>query len=106
MRTAPCLDSTISAFPRQLKVAPRGRLDIISLPLQPSLEAPAGRQNCGCSSVVERLVANEKVASSTLVTRSNPESFRGVERASTEAMRRRAARKKPGYGWQAKRHFF
>src|SRR6266480_4807222 len=80
MRTAPCLDSTISAFPRQLKVAPRGRLDIISLPLQPSLEAPAGRQNCGCSSVVERLVANEKVASSTLVTRSNPESFRGVER--------------------------
>jgi len=29
-----------------------------------------------------------------------------VERASTEAMRRRAARKKPGYGWQAKRHFF
>jgi hypothetical protein len=50
--------------------------------------------------VVERLVANEKVASSTLVTRSSPESFRGwSERA--EPMRRRAAPKKPSYGWQA-----
>ena len=60
MRSAPCLDSTISSLPRQLKVAPRGTLDIICFPLR----------NCGCSSVVERLVANEKVASSTLVTRS------------------------------------
>ena len=34
-------------------------------------------QNCGCSSVVEHLLAKEDVASSTLVTRSNPESFRG-----------------------------
>ena len=50
--------------------------------------------------MVERLVANEKVASSTLVTRSSPESFRGwSERA--EAMRRRAAPKTPSYGWQA-----
>src|SRR4030095_14325056 len=34
MRSAPCLDSTISFLPRQLKVAPRGRLDIICLPLK------------------------------------------------------------------------
>jgi hypothetical protein len=89
MPFAPCLDSTISSLPRQLKVARCERLDIICLP-----------QNCGCSSVVERLVANEKVASSTLVTRSSPESFRGwSERA--EAMRRRAAAKKPSYGRQA-----
>src|SRR5882757_7202148 len=73
MRFGPCLDSTISSLRQQLKVAPRGRLDIICLPLQPSLKVAAGRQNCGCSSVVERLVANEKVASSTLVTRSSPD---------------------------------
>jgi hypothetical protein len=54
--------------------------------------------------VVERLVANEKVASSTLVTRSSlrlskAQSEDWSERA--EAMRRRAAPKKPSYGWQA-----
>jgi hypothetical protein len=69
MPFAPCLDSTISSLPRQLKVAPRGRLDIICLP-----------QKCGCSSVVERLVANEKVASSTLVTRSSLRLERSAKR--------------------------
>ena len=59
MRSAPYLDSTISTLRRQLKVAPRGRLDIIVSP-----------QNCGCSSVVEHLLAKEDVASSSLVTRS------------------------------------
>ncbi len=60
MRLAACLDSTISTLWRQLKgCAPRAAGHYLS----PS-------QNCGCSSVVERLVANEKVASSTLVTRS------------------------------------
>ena len=34
-------------------------------------------QNCGCSSVVEHLLAKEDVASSSLVTRSSPEGFRG-----------------------------
>ena len=92
MRFAALLDSTISFFWRQLKVAPGGRLDIICLPFQPSLEATAGGQNCGCSSVVERLVANEKVASSTLVTRSSPESFRGWSECA-EAWRRRTAQK-------------
>ena len=33
---------------------------------------PAGRKNCGCSSVVEHLLAKEDVASSSLVTRSLP----------------------------------
>ena len=32
-------------------------------------------QNCGCSSVVEHLLAKEDVASSSLVTRSSPEAF-------------------------------
>jgi hypothetical protein len=82
MRLAPCLDSTISFLPLQLKVAPCGLLDIICLPLK----------NCGCSSVVERLVANEKVASSTLVTRSSPESFRGWSECAG-AWRRRTAQK-------------
>jgi hypothetical protein len=49
MRLAPSLDSTISSLPRQLKVAPRGRLDIICVPFK----------NCGCSSVVEHLLAKE-----------------------------------------------
>jgi hypothetical protein len=35
------------------------------------------RQKCGCSSVVEHLLAKEDVASSSLVTRSSPESVRG-----------------------------
>jgi hypothetical protein len=37
--------------------------------------------NCGCSSVVEHLLAKEDVASSSLVTRSGPESFRGWSEA-------------------------
>jgi hypothetical protein len=60
MRLAACLDSTISTLWRQLKGCAQQAAGHY---LSPS-------QNCGCSSVVERLVANEKVASSTLVTRS------------------------------------
>ena len=40
--------------------------------------------NCGCSSVVERLVANEKVASSTLVTRSSLHPERSAKRGWSE----------------------
>jgi hypothetical protein len=59
MRSAPCLDSTISFLHDNKKLRPAGGWTLfVSL------------SNCGCSSVVERLVANEKVASSTLVTRS------------------------------------
>jgi hypothetical protein len=70
MRLAPSLDSTISSLPWQLKVAPSGRLDIICVPFQ----------NCGCSSVVEHLLAKEDVASSSLVTRSNLRLKRSAER--------------------------
>jgi hypothetical protein len=35
------------------------------------------RRKCGCSSVVEHLLAKEDVASSSLVTRSSLESIRG-----------------------------
>ena len=50
--------------------------------------------------MVERLVANENVASSTLVTRSSPESFRGwSERAAALAKADRPIGS--SYGWQA-----
>jgi hypothetical protein len=49
MRSAPTLDSTISSVLRQLKVAPRGQLDIICFPLK----------TAGVAQLVERLVANE-----------------------------------------------
>src|SRR5438445_7699626 len=61
MRLAPCLDSTISTLWRQLKgCAVRTAGHYLSPP-----------QNCGCSSVVEHLLAKEDVASSSLVTRSS-----------------------------------
>jgi hypothetical protein len=51
------------------KVAPRSPLDIIDSP-----------KNCGCSSVVEHLLAKEDVASSSLVTRSSLRLERGARR--------------------------
>jgi hypothetical protein len=59
MRLGARLDSTISSLRRQLDVASRRQVDIIT-----------SLQNCGCSSVVEHLLAKEDVASSSLVTRS------------------------------------
>jgi putative endonuclease len=70
MRLSRSLDSTISSLPWQLKVAPRGRLDIICVPFK----------NCGCSSVVEHLLAKEDVASSSLVTRSSLRLERSAKR--------------------------
>ena len=81
--------------PAQLKVAWRGALAII-----PPLK------KCGCSSVVEHLLAKEDVASSSLVTRS---SFRSAAQRLTKAgasaptpRRRRTAQRPPSYGWQAR----
>src|SRR5262249_4633309 len=70
MRATPRLDSTISSLPRQLKGCALRMTGHYLSPSPAFAKVAAGRQNCGCSSVVERLVANEKVASSTLVTRS------------------------------------
>ena len=88
MRVTPDLDSTILEYLSlrgQFKVARRGALDIIASP-----------ENCGCSSVVEHLLAKEDVASSSLVTRS---SLR-LERSEEQRLERRATR---SYGWQASR---
>jgi len=43
-------------------------------------------ENCGCSSVVEHLLAKEDVASSSLVTRSSPR----LERSGGQRLERRA----------------
>ena len=67
-------------------------------------------QNCGCSSVVEHLLAKEDVASSSLVTRSSPERLSGLERcavASANADRPETAklplagRGQNRFGWNA-----
>ena len=67
-------------------------------------------QNCGCSSVVEHLLAKEDVASSTLVTRSSPEGFRGWSDAPAAlceggppktAKLRLASRRQNRFGWNA-----
>jgi hypothetical protein len=55
----------------QLKVAQASRRAIIFIRSSLRFEATAGRQRCGCSSVVEHLLAKEDVASSSLVTRSS-----------------------------------
>ena len=61
-------------------------------------------QNCGCSSVVEHLLAKEDVASSSLVTRSSLRLERSARRR-LERVRRSLAKadrpKTPSYGWQA-----
>ena len=61
-------------------------------------------QNCGCSSVVEHLLAKEDVASSSLVTRSSLRLERSAKRG-LERVRRSLAKadrpKTPSYGWQA-----
>ena len=69
MRRTPDLDSTISSLRKQLKGCATRVAGHYCFPLQPSLKAAAGRQNCGCSSVVERHLAKVDVASSSLVTR-------------------------------------
>ena len=84
----PNLDSTISSLRKQLKgCAPRA----------------AGHycfpKNCGCSSVVEHLLAKEDVASSSLVTRSNPESFRGWSECAI-ALAEADRPKRPSLGWR------
>ena len=67
---------------RRLSLAPIGSLDIIALP----------KSKCGCSSVVEHLLAKEDVASSSLVTRSSLRSSRAKAGASApKPWRRRAA---------------
>jgi hypothetical protein len=83
--------STGAFVPREHNaLAPGQPLDII----------PLRQIGCGCSSVVEHLLAKEDVASSSLVTRSSPENFRGWSECA-EASRRRTAQKRPSYGWQA-----
>ena len=61
-------------------------------------------QNCGCSSVVEHLLAKEDVASSSLVTRSSLRlkcsAKRRLERCAV-ASAKADRPKPPSYGWQA-----
>ena len=57
-------------------------------------------ENCGCSSVVEHLLAKEDVASSSLVTRSSPESFRGWSECAV-ALAEADRPNSRSYGWQA-----
>src|SRR5438105_4908877 len=68
---------------------------------------PLGK--CGCSSVVEHLLAKEDVASSSLVTRSSLRLVRSANRRLERARRTRgdggAARSRPSYGWQASSRF-
>ena|SRR6516225_2451428 len=72
MRSTPGLDSTISSFLKQLKGCAARVAGHYCFPSAAFAKAAAGRQNCGCSSVVEHLLAKEDVASSSLVTRSSP----------------------------------
>ena len=57
---------------KRLRHAGRWTLLFSLSSLRPAVaDLAAGRQNCGCSSVVEHLLAKEDVASSSLVTRSS-----------------------------------
>jgi hypothetical protein len=67
-------------------------------------------QNCGCSSVVEHLLAKEDVASSSLVTRSSLRLKRSAKRRLERcavALAKADRPKPPSYGWQASlsRHY-
>jgi hypothetical protein len=98
MRHTPDLDSKIARIFRSSKTIKRlrhaARWTLFGSP-----------ENCGCSSVVEHLLAKEDVASSSLVTRSSPRlERRGGQRLEPRALalregglRRAACR----YDWQA-----
>jgi hypothetical protein len=61
-------------------------------------------QNCGCSSVVEHLLAKEDVASSSLVTRSSLRLEHGAKRRLERcavALAKADRPKLPSCGWQA-----
>ena len=56
-------------------LASQGVADIIPSAPRLRVKLRAGQTKCGCSSVVEHLLAKEDVASSSLVTRSPPPFF-------------------------------
>jgi hypothetical protein len=71
-------------------LAQHGALDIIPT-----------RSRCGCSSVVEHLLAKEDVASSSLVTRSSLRLERSAKRRLDRSLGEGGPRGEPSYGWQA-----